>query len=100
MQISSKRLRNSGLNSPLEMRRSMNSSLKSSMRAPVVMRSRISVAPALEVAMMIQSRKLISRFFSSRRIPSSSTCNRVVSTDEWAFSISSKSTTEKGCLET
>ncbi len=58
------------------------------------------LAPALDVAMMIESRKLTSRFFSSRRMPSSRTCSKVVRTDGWAFSISSSRMTEKGCLMT
>lgn len=98
-QTSSKRLRNSGLNSPLAISSSIKASLKSSILAPEMIFSRIVLAPALEVAIIMQSRKLISRFFSSRRMPSSRTWSKVVSTDGWAFSISSKSTTENGCLE-
>ncbi len=72
-QISSKRFKNSGLNSPVEMRRSTSSSLMVSSFTPCPICSRISLAPALDVAMIMQSRKLISRFFSSRRTPSSRT---------------------------
>ena len=37
-------------------------------------------APAFDVAMTIVSRKLISRLFSSRRMPSSNSCSSVVKT--------------------
>ena len=97
-QTSSKRFKNSGLNSPDWIRFSRKSSLKSSILTPEVIFSRISLAPALEVTIMMASRKLTSRFFSSRRMPSSRTWRRVVMTDEWAFSISSSSTTENGCF--
>ena len=64
------------------------------------MYSRIRSAPALLVAITIASRKLISRFFSSRKIPSSSSCSNVVRTSGAAFSISSSSTTLNGCFIT
>ena len=64
------------------------------------MYSRIRSAPALLVAITIASRKLISRFFASRKIPSSSSCSSVASTSGAAFSISSSSTTLNGCFIT
>ena len=57
-------------------------------------------APALLVAMTIASRKLTSRFLISRRIPSSNSCSKVANTSGAAFSISSSSTTLKGCFIT
>ena len=99
-QISSKRFKNSGLNSPCSISSSMSSSLNSLILMPAVIFSRMTLAPALEVAMMMVSRKLISRFLSSRRIPSSRTWRRVVNTEGWAFSISSSRMTEKGCFMT
>ena len=53
-------------------------------------------APAFDVAMTMVSRKLISRFFSSRKIPSSRSCSNVVRTCGCAFSISSSNTTLNG----
>ena len=53
-------------------------------------------APRLLVRMIIVLRKLTSLPFASVNTPSSSSCNSKLNTSGCAFSISSKSTTEKG----
>ena len=80
-QISSKRLRNSGLNSPEEISWLSKVSLKLSMLAPAEICSRMVLSPALEVAIIMESRKLISWLRLSRRMPSSRTWSRVVRTE-------------------
>jgi hypothetical protein len=51
-------------------------------------------APTFEVRMMIVFRKSTDAAEQSVRRPSSRTCSRTLMTSGWAFSISSKSTTE------
>ena len=57
-------------------------------------------APALEVIIRTVFLKLTLRPLESVMCPSSNTCNSTLNTSGWAFSISSKSTTEYGLRRT
>ena len=60
----------------------------------------ICAAPMFEVMITITLRKSTLRPCASVSLPSSSTCNRMLKTSGWAFSISSSSTTEYGLRRT
>src|SRR3954452_13116969 len=100
--ISSIRLRNSGRNASC--RRRITWSRRSALAASAVLlpnpsgprRPTMSSDPRLLVMMITVLRKSTVRPCESVSRPSSSTCNRVLKTSGWAFSISSKSTTEYG----